>query len=94
MDCYIGEEYYADRFASILILPENGITSMILKEELSKDKVQLHTILKLAQYFSCSCSDLLYRLKDLKLISALSYDKYWRNVINSAVQYGFNSSIE
>jgi len=88
-----GEEYNADRFASVLLMPETAIKSLIPEKELSIDKIQLGTILKLEHYFSCSRNALLYRLKELKLISAKSYDLYCTNVKNSAVKYGFPTDL-
>lgn len=85
-----GEEYNADRFASQLLLPENAIMDIIPEIELAKDKIQLNTILKLEHYFSCSRNALLYRLKDLKLITNTTYDLFCDNVKNSAVQYGYS----
>lgn len=88
-----GEEYNADRFASILLLPEDGIKSLIPEKELSRDKIELGTILKLEHYFSCSRGALLYRLKELKLITSITYDRFCNNVINSAVQYGYPTDV-
>ncbi len=84
-----GEEYNADRFAAILLMPETAIKGIIPEKELSTDKIQLNTILKLEHYFSCSRNALLYRLKELKLITRSSYNLYCENVKNSAVKYGY-----
>ena len=88
-----GEEFNADRFASILLLPGDGIMSLIPEDQLSKDKIQLATILKLENYFSCSRSALLYRLRDLNLISSQLYDHYKTGVIRSAVEYGYPTDL-
>lgn len=88
-----GEEYNADRFASILLLPELGIKDLIPENETSKDKISLKTILRLEQYFSCSRGALLYRLKELKLISNILYDKFKVNVKKSAVEYGHDLAL-
>ncbi|MHC5354805.1 ImmA/IrrE family metallo-endopeptidase [Myroides sp. LJL115] len=85
----MGEEYNADRFASILLMPESAIKELIPDSELCKDKIQLNTILKLEHYFSCSRNALLYRLKSLNLITFKSYDKYCINVKSNAVKYGY-----
>lgn len=92
-DTASGEEYNADRFASLLLLPENGIKNLIPENQIIKDKMELETILTLEQHFSCSRSALLYRLKALKLISALTYNKFKDNVIQTAVQYGFPTDL-
>lgn len=88
-DSSSGEEYNADRFASILLIPESAIKELIPDKELSKDKIQLKTILKLEHYFSCSRAALLYRLKTLNLITSKSYDEYCINVKSNAVKYGY-----
>lgn len=88
-----GEEYNADIFASYLLLPENGLKSLIPDNELVKDKISLKTILKLEHYYSCSRAALLYRLKDMKLITSATYDKYSVNVKWSAIQYGYSTDL-
>lgn len=85
-----GEEFNADVFASILLLPENGVKSLIPDEETTKDKISLQTILKIEQYFSCSRSALLYRLKELQIISSLGYEKYKGNVKKGAILNGYD----
>ena len=84
-----GEEFNADRFASLLLLPEDGIKNLIPESQMKRDKIELSTILELEHYFSCSRGALLYRLKDLKLISTEGYEKFKGDVIRNAVQYGF-----
>jgi Zn-dependent peptidase ImmA (M78 family) len=88
-DSSMGEEYNADRFASILLMPESAIKEIIPDKELTKDKIQLNTILKLEHYFSCSRAALLYRLKSLDLITAKSYNEFSNNVKYNAVKYGY-----
>lgn len=83
-----GEEYHADLFASFLLLPENGIKSLIPDRELGKDKISLRTILDLEQYFSCSRSALLYRLKKLDIISSDIYNRYSVHIKRSALEHG------
>ena len=88
-----GEEYNADRFASLLLLPETAIKSIIPEKQLGRDKIELETVLELEHYFSCSRSALLYRLKELKLITSVGYDRFKDNVISSAVKYGFPTDL-
>ncbi|WP_447951138.1 ImmA/IrrE family metallo-endopeptidase [Chryseobacterium koreense] len=85
-----GEEFNADVFASILLLPENGVKALIPDEETVKDKISLQTILKIEQYFSCSRLALLYRLKELKLITSTLYEKYRINVKKGAILNGYS----
>ncbi len=88
-----GAEYHADVFASHLLLPEHGVKCLIPDHELAKDKISLKTIIKIEQYFSCSRAALLYRLKDLNLITAANYSKFCSNVKRSAIQYGYSTAL-
>jgi Zn-dependent peptidase ImmA (M78 family) len=87
------EEWNADVFASILLLPEEGIMALIPENELRENKINLSTILKLEQYYSCSRAALLYRLKDLELINKDYSEKFKANVKSSAVQFGYETSL-
>jgi len=82
------EEYNADVFAAFLLMPEQGIKSMIPDEELTMDRLSLTTVLNLEQYFSCSRKALLYRLKNLRIISAEALKKFSVNVKKSAMAHG------
>lgn len=86
-------EYYADLFASYLLLPEDGIVSLIPAEQLHKDKIGIDTILKIEQFYSCSRGALLYRLKELGLITSAAYDIFNRNVKSMAKNYGYPTDI-
>jgi Zn-dependent peptidase ImmA (M78 family) len=84
------EEYKADLFAAFFLLPSDGIKKMIPPEELGRNsEISLQTVLKIEQFYSVSRSALLYRLKSLGLINSGTYDKYARDVIRSAVYYGY-----
>lgn len=87
------EEFYADVFAANLLLPENGIKSLIPDSELSKDKISLATILKIEHYFSCSRKALLRRLKDLNIISNKNWDRFAHNVKRSAFEFGYSTKL-
>jgi Zn-dependent peptidase ImmA (M78 family) len=86
-------EYYADVFAALFLMPELGIKELIPDNELGKNKITIQTILKIEQYFSCSRSALLYRLKELSIIDNVGYEKYNQNKIKSAVQNGFSVNL-
>lgn len=88
-----GEEYNADVFASYLLLPENGIMSLIPDRELGSDRISLTTILKIEQYFGSSRAALLYRLKHLKIIDSEYYDLYSKNVKRGAVELGYTTDL-
>jgi Zn-dependent peptidase ImmA (M78 family) len=87
------EEYNADVFAAHLLLPENGIKSLIPDEELAKDKIRLGTVIKIEQYFSCSRAALLYRLKELGIISSKKWDELCVHVKRSAIKFGYSTVI-
>lgn len=87
------EEFNADVFASYLLLPEVGLKSLIPDEEMGKDKISLKTILKIEQYYSCSRTALLYRLKELHLLSSNGYDKFSSHIILGAIQNGYSTDL-
>lgn len=82
------EEYNADIFASMFLIPEEGVKFMVPDNEIGKDKISLGTILRIEQYYSCSRAALLFRLKELGFISSLGYEKYRYNIKTGAIQYG------
>lgn len=84
------EEYNADVFASFLLLPEIGLQEMIPASERKKNMISLKTILSIEQYYSCSRTALLYRLKKTKRIDADFYERLGSNVQRSALQYGYD----
>lgn len=86
-------EYNADCFAAYLLLPEAGVKSLIPKEELSKNKITLETILKIEQFYSSSRTALLYRLSEMKLIDFEKYRPHTTDIIKNAQLYGFDTSL-
>jgi len=86
-------EYHADVFASYLLLPDEGILSLIPDSQLTKDKITVDTILKIEHYFRCSRSALLYRLKELNIISSAYYDKFNQSVKLIAKLYGYSTEL-
>ena len=89
------EEYNADVFAAYFLLPYDGILNQIdnLDELESKDSISLATVLKLEQYFSCSRTAIVFRLKDLGLISENYADKLRQKPRQSALGYGFDTKL-
>lgn len=84
------EEYKADMFSAYFLLPNDGLTLAIPPNELSnRDTIRLETILKLEQYYSVSRRAVLQRLKNLDIITSLSYDRYKVDVWKSAIAYGY-----
>jgi Zn-dependent peptidase ImmA (M78 family) len=87
-------EYNADRFASYLLMPEEGLLELIPDNELSKrNSITLPTILKIEQYYGCSRTTLLYRMDSLDLIDAGRYESYKSDIIKEARHYGFDTSL-
>jgi Zn-dependent peptidase ImmA (M78 family) len=82
-------EYKADYFASYFLLPEDGIINLIPETELSRDKINLETILKIEHYFSCSRTALLRKLKEMELITSRLYNEYAGRIKYNAKQYGY-----
>lgn len=87
------EEYNADLFASFLLLPEIGLQEMIPANERKKNSISIKTILNIEQFYSCSRTALLNRLKKTKRIDSVFYDRFCSNVQNSALQYGYDISL-
>lgn len=86
-------EYEADWFAAFLLMPEEAILQLMPKEELSKNKATLPTIIKIEQYFACSRTALLIRLEGMGLIDFDKYEQYTRNVRHSAAILGYDTSL-
>ena len=87
------EEKNADNFASLLLLPENGILDFVPADELKKKNVSLGTVLEIEHYYMCSRSALLNRLKGLKLLGAEQFQKYSENIISNARHYGYETDL-
>lgn len=86
-------EYFADVFASYMLMPEDGIINLIPDIEMKKDKISIQTILKIENYFSCSRKALLFRLKELNLISPKKFDEYCLNIKSTAKAYGYDTTL-
>src|SRR6478609_9235022 len=86
-------EYYADIFASYLLLPTDGLLKNIPDEELNKKPVSLRTILFIENQYSCSRRALLYRLKTLDLIKPAEYDSFTVNVKRGALENGYQTTL-
>lgn len=83
-------EYAADVFASFLLLPTDGLLGNIPNEEIAKKKISLRTILFVEQLYSCSRRALLYRLKNLRLITPTEYDFFTINIQKGALENGYS----
>lgn len=87
------EEYNADLFAAYLLLPEMGLKEMVPATEQQPDKITLATLLKVEQNFRCPRKALLNRLKELKWVTAKTFELHKGNVINSAIEYGYSTQL-
>lgn len=89
-----GEEKNANRFASSLLMPREGVLTMVSKEDVFEHKISLATVLKLEQYFSVSRITLLIRLKDIGLITKPQLETLKVvSVKESAREYGYDMSL-
>lgn len=86
-------EYKADVFASYFLLPTEGILENIPNEEIAGKRVSLKTVLFIENLYSCSRRALLYRLKNLKLITSTEYDAFTLNIKRGAVENGYSATI-
>lgn len=83
-------EYYADVFASYVLLPTDGLLENIPNEEIERKKISLKTILYIEHFYSCSRRALLYRLKNLKLISPAEYETFTVSIQRGALENGYS----
>jgi Zn-dependent peptidase ImmA (M78 family) len=86
-------EYLADIFASYLLLPTDALLDHIPNEEIQKKAITLKTILFIEQFFSCSRRALLYRLKNLSLISPAQYESFTTHIKRGAMENGLPTDL-
>lgn len=87
-------ERNANLFASALLLPREGLLSMLSPKEVSNRGIDLSTILKMEQLFEVSRINLLVRLKECNLISKAQFEEIKSiPVKKSAMEYGYDLSL-
>lgn len=87
-------ERNANLFASALLLPREGLLSMLSPKEVSNRDIDLSTILKMEQLFEVSRINLLVRLKECNLISKAQFEEIKSiPVKKSAMEYGYDLSL-
>lgn len=86
-------EYHADCFAAYLLMPEEGIISLVPESELTKNKISLSTIVKIEQYYACSRTSVLFRLNEIGLIDFKKYKDYTQNVKQTAMMLGYGKEL-
>ena len=88
------EEKNANKFASALLMPREGLLSMITPDEIANHNIHIATILRMEQYFGVSRNTLLIRLKDVGLISQQrKIELEGVPVKESALSYGYDLSL-
>ena len=88
----IGQQ--ADMFASILLMPEDGILQLLSKKEIEKGEVSLASVLRIEHYYSVSRQALLNRLNDLSFINKATKEELSKiPVTQSAREYGYDTSL-
>ena len=83
-------EFWADIFASHLLLPTDGIARMIPVDEFRKDSIRLGTLLKIEQTYRSSRAALLNQLGKMGLASRTYKDQFSTGVKNGALHYGYS----
>lgn len=86
------DEKKANIFASCLILPD-GLIDLIPDKEKSKNKITIPTLIKIEQYYQCSRSALLIRLKNMSIVDKEYTSDLKSNVINQAKLLGYDISL-
>lgn len=86
-------EYSADCFAAYLLMPEEGVLSLVPEAELAKNKITLSTVVKIEQYFACSRASVLFRLSEIGLIDYRKYIGFTENVKQTAMMLGYDSDL-
>ena len=88
------EEKNANRFASSLLMPKEGLLSFVSPGEIKNRNISLATLLRLEQFFGVSRNTLLIRLKDVGLVSRRQFeDLKVIPVKESARSYGYDLSL-
>lgn len=86
-------EYAADCFAAYLLMPKEGVVSLIPPLERAKNKIKLPTVVKIEQYFSCSRRAVFFRLSELGLIDFKKNEHFLTNVKQSALLLGYSGQL-
>lgn len=88
------EEKNANKFDSALLMPREGLLSIITPDEIANHNIHMTTILRMEQYFGVSRNTLLIRLKDVGLISPQRKTELEGVLVKeSALSYGYYLSL-
>lgn len=89
-----GAERNANLFASALLMPATGLLQEISESEIKTKKINMATILRLEHLYGVSRQSLLYRLKDIKVITEEARAELsLKNVMQTAMEYGYDTSL-
>ena len=87
-------EKAADAFAAALLMPEDGVIEMIPDKYLRSKELPISVVLRLEQYFRVSRSAMLYRLKNINVISQDNLDKLLELAPKqTAKDYGYDTTL-
>ncbi len=93
-DPVTGEEKNANRFASALLMPREGILSCVSRDEIAKHDVNVATVFRMEQLFGVSHSTLLIRLKDMGLITSTRFQVLnCIKVKEAAREWGYDAAL-
>ena len=89
-----GTEKDANMFASALLLPKEGLLSMVSPEEAMDKRISLPTVLRIEQMYEVSRINLLLRLKEIGLLTEKSLNEIRSiPVKESAREYGYDLAL-
>ena len=87
-------ERTADSFAAALLMPTEGIVSMMPERVLERGNVPLSVVLRLEQYFRVSRSAMLYRLRELGFLSEEVFQGFIKmSPLQTAIEYGYDTTL-
>lgn len=87
-------EITANAFASVLLMPRQGLLKEIPGEEIAERHISMATILRLEQLFGVSHEAMVNRLKHLELITDRQREQLLNvSILNEARAYGFDLSL-
>lgn len=88
-----GIEQLADLFASLVLMPEDGIFNQLRLRKKLDMELTLADIINLEQFFGVSRRAMCWRLEDLKLIKREQSENFCKNVIRSAMSLGKDTDL-
>ncbi len=87
------QELLADYFASLFLMPEQGIWHYLYKRVKDVHKIQMSDIIYLEQLYGVSHKAMLIKLRQLGIISENQLAGFSENIIQSAKVYGYDQTL-